>query len=254
MLGVFLLPAFTRQGHERQELLSSCDGMHRLDLGLCSHPTEFWGNGVRTHVNSKEKISSTGKKSPQRRMEPTTLRQAGQRAQHTTNELNTLPTSSTHYQRAQHTTNESNTLPTSSTHYQRAQHTTNELNTLPTSPTHYQRAQHTTNESNTLPTSSTHYQRVQHTTNELNTLPTSQTHYQRTQHTTKEPNTLPTSYSGPQSRTSHASDFTQSGPQTTSLVTANSVCSLCTSLIVVAVVVVVVVVVVVFTVTNIYVL
>ena len=28
MLGVFLLPAFTRLGHERQDLLSSCDGMH----------------------------------------------------------------------------------------------------------------------------------------------------------------------------------------------------------------------------------
>ena len=28
MLGVFLLPAFTRQGHEYQDLLSPCDGMH----------------------------------------------------------------------------------------------------------------------------------------------------------------------------------------------------------------------------------
>ena len=27
MLGVFLLPAFTRLGHERQDLLSPCDGM-----------------------------------------------------------------------------------------------------------------------------------------------------------------------------------------------------------------------------------
>ena len=34
--------------------------VHRLDLGLYSHPNEFWGNGVRTHVNSKGKISSTG--------------------------------------------------------------------------------------------------------------------------------------------------------------------------------------------------
>ena len=32
--------------------------MHRLDLGLYSHPKEFLGNGVRTHVNSK------GKKNP----------------------------------------------------------------------------------------------------------------------------------------------------------------------------------------------
>ena len=28
MLGVFLLPAFTRLGHERQDLLSPCDWMH----------------------------------------------------------------------------------------------------------------------------------------------------------------------------------------------------------------------------------
>ena len=34
--------------------------MHKLDLGLYSHPKEFWGNGVRTHVNCKGKIPSTG--------------------------------------------------------------------------------------------------------------------------------------------------------------------------------------------------
>ena len=34
--------------------------MHRLDLGLYSHPKEFWGNGVRAHVISKGKIPSTG--------------------------------------------------------------------------------------------------------------------------------------------------------------------------------------------------
>ena len=28
MLGVFLLPAFTRLGHECQDHLSPCDGMH----------------------------------------------------------------------------------------------------------------------------------------------------------------------------------------------------------------------------------
>ena len=31
----------------------------RLDFGLYSHSREFWGNGVRTHVNSKGKIPST---------------------------------------------------------------------------------------------------------------------------------------------------------------------------------------------------
>ena len=35
--------------------------MHRLDLGLYSHPKEFFGNGVRTHVTSKGKIHSTEK-------------------------------------------------------------------------------------------------------------------------------------------------------------------------------------------------
>ena len=33
----------------------------RLDLGLYSYPKEFLRNGVRTHVNSKGKIPSTGK-------------------------------------------------------------------------------------------------------------------------------------------------------------------------------------------------
>ena len=40
------------------------------------------GNGVRTYVNSKGKIRSIGKNS-QRRIEPMTLHQAGQQAQHT---------------------------------------------------------------------------------------------------------------------------------------------------------------------------
>ena len=57
--------------------------VHRLDLGLYSHPKEFWGNGIRTHVNSKGKVPSTGKilhrggSNPQRcikqRIEPNTL-------------------------------------------------------------------------------------------------------------------------------------------------------------------------------------
>ena len=61
MLGAFLLLAFTCLGHERQVLLSPCDGMHgcthRLDIGLYSHP-KILGNGVRTIVNSKGKIPS----------------------------------------------------------------------------------------------------------------------------------------------------------------------------------------------------
>ena len=35
--------------------------VHRLDLSLYSHPKESWGNGVKTHVNSKGKIPSTRK-------------------------------------------------------------------------------------------------------------------------------------------------------------------------------------------------
>ena len=63
MLGVFLLLAFNCLGHECQDhesvLWNAC--VHRLDLGLYSHPKEFLGNGVRAHVNSKEKIPFIGK-------------------------------------------------------------------------------------------------------------------------------------------------------------------------------------------------
>ena len=64
MLGVFLLLALTRLGHERQDLLSTCGGSHcvnKLDPGLYSHPKEFVGKRVRAHFNSKGKIPSTGK-------------------------------------------------------------------------------------------------------------------------------------------------------------------------------------------------
>ena len=43
MLGIILLPVFTRLGHERQDFLSVrwnvC--VHRLNLGLYPHPKEF---------------------------------------------------------------------------------------------------------------------------------------------------------------------------------------------------------------------
>ena len=63
MLGMFLLPAFTQLGHEWWGSFESVrwNGcVHRLDLNLYFHPKEFSGNGVRTHVNSKGKIPSTG--------------------------------------------------------------------------------------------------------------------------------------------------------------------------------------------------
>ena len=44
---MFLLPAFIRIGHECQDLLSPCDGMHvctdYIDLDLYSDPKEFGG-------------------------------------------------------------------------------------------------------------------------------------------------------------------------------------------------------------------
>ena len=57
MLGVVLLPAFTRLGHECQDLLSLCHGMHvhRLDLGLYSHPKEFWGMEKEPMLTAREK-------------------------------------------------------------------------------------------------------------------------------------------------------------------------------------------------------
>ena len=62
MLGVFLFSAFTHLGHECQDLFESIQWnacVHRLYPCLYSHPKDFSGNGVRTHVNSKGKIPST---------------------------------------------------------------------------------------------------------------------------------------------------------------------------------------------------
>ena len=85
MLGVFLLPAFTRLGHECQDLLSPCDGrnacVHRLDLCLYSHPKEFG------ETQSEPMLTPRGK-SPlpeAQRIEPAPLHHAGQQGQHTTN-------------------------------------------------------------------------------------------------------------------------------------------------------------------------
>ena len=39
--------------------------VHRLDLGLYSHPKELGGNGVRTHVNSRGKSPLLEKFSPE---------------------------------------------------------------------------------------------------------------------------------------------------------------------------------------------
>ena len=89
MLGVFLLLAFNRLGHECQDFLSPCDGMHVCtDLGLYSHPKESFflgggGGGVEseTILTSREKITLP---ETQRRFKPAMLHHAGQRAQHAT--------------------------------------------------------------------------------------------------------------------------------------------------------------------------
>ena len=59
--GCAFLPAFTRWGHGTSGSFESvwwnaC--VHRLDLALYSHLKEFWGNGVKTYVNSKRKVPS----------------------------------------------------------------------------------------------------------------------------------------------------------------------------------------------------
>ena len=59
MLGMLLLPAFTRLGHVwKSGSLESVRWnvcVHRHDLSLYSHRKDFWGNGVRAHDNSKGK-------------------------------------------------------------------------------------------------------------------------------------------------------------------------------------------------------
>ena len=68
MLGVFLLPAFTRLGHECQDLLSPFDEMHVCTARprfILSPERVLW-NGVRTHVTFKGKIPTT---EAQRRVE-----------------------------------------------------------------------------------------------------------------------------------------------------------------------------------------
>ena len=147
---------------------------HRLYLGLCSHPKEFLGHGVRTHVNSKGKMPSNGqKKSLLWAIEPMTQHQAGQPAQHTTNHTASSRTASpTHYQpHSIKQDSQPNTLPTTQHQAgQPAQHTTNHTASSRTaSPTHYQpHSIKQDSQPNTLPTTQHQAgQPAQHTTNEL---------------------------------------------------------------------------------------
>ena len=89
MLGVFLLPAFTRLGHDCQDLLSSCVGMH-----VCTDWTSvytlirksFGGMEYEPMLTPSEKVSLLEKFSPE---EDRTYDAASSRT-----------ASPTHYQRA----------------------------------------------------------------------------------------------------------------------------------------------------------
>ena len=89
---MFLLPVFTRLGHECRDMLSPCyeSGsfacVHRLGLDFYSHLKEFLGNRVRTHVNYKRKIPSTGKFSSEED-------RTHDAASHSDSEADTLPMS-----------------------------------------------------------------------------------------------------------------------------------------------------------------
>ena len=65
--------------------------VHRLDIGLCSHPKEFGGGGGGGGMEPEPMLTQRKHhlywKTSQRRIKPMTLHQAGQQAQHTTNEL-----------------------------------------------------------------------------------------------------------------------------------------------------------------------
>ena len=163
--------------------------MHRQDLGLYSHPKEFWGMESEPILTKKGKKSLLpGNFSPE---EDQTQDAASSRtrAQHTTNQLFRPPSSRTasptHYQ-----------LSYSGPHQagQPAQHTTNQLFRPPSSrtasPTHYQGVipapTKQDSQPNTLPRSYSgpHQagQPAQHTTKELFRPPSSRTasptHYQ----------------------------------------------------------------------------
>ena len=71
--------------------------MHRLDVGVYCYLKEFWGDGVRTHVNSGGgggEIPSTG---DSEKIEPTTLHHLGQRAHHATDRAIPAPSKNSRF-------------------------------------------------------------------------------------------------------------------------------------------------------------
>ena len=85
VLGVFLLPAFTCLGHERQDLLSPCDGMYAQTRPrfILSSERVFGGMEFEPMLTPREK-SPLPKMSPE---EDRTPRRCGQRAQALPTEL-----------------------------------------------------------------------------------------------------------------------------------------------------------------------
>ena len=82
MLSVFLLPAFTHLGHECQDLLSPCDGMH-----VCTDQTPIYTLIGKSFGGMEQEAMLTPRENyplseAQRRFEPATLYHAEQQAQH----------------------------------------------------------------------------------------------------------------------------------------------------------------------------
>ena len=85
---VFLLLAFTGLGHKVSGSFESVQWnacVHRLDLGLYSHPKEVFEGMESEAVLTPREKSPLPEKFLQRRIEPMTLHQAGQQAQLATN-------------------------------------------------------------------------------------------------------------------------------------------------------------------------
>ena len=90
MLGVFLLLAFTRLGHECQDLLSLCNRIHvctNVPLIYTLIWKSFGGMESEPMLLTPKENPFYRKNSPQRRIKPRALHQVGQWAQHTTSEL-----------------------------------------------------------------------------------------------------------------------------------------------------------------------
>ena len=89
LLGMFLLLAFTHLGHECQDILGPCDGMCVCTdkMSVYTLIQKSFGGMKSEPMFTPRKNPLNRKNSPPRRIEPTNLHQAGQRAKHTINKL-----------------------------------------------------------------------------------------------------------------------------------------------------------------------